>query len=48
MDGNEIRHRSHGDIMLEREESSRERAMATSRRKKKQEAKQTGVPDLKA
>jgi hypothetical protein len=47
MDGNEIRRRSHGDILLEREESGRESNGNIKKMGKQQEGKQTGVRDEK-
>ena len=49
MDGNEMRHISHGDMLLEREELGRESNGNIKKKGKKQEAKKQtwGVTDLK-
>ena len=47
MDGNEMRHRGHGDMLLEREESGRESNGNIKKERQQWEAKQTGVTDLK-
>ena len=47
MEWNDIRHRSHEDILLKREESGRESNGNIKKERQQWEAKQTGVTDLK-
>ena len=47
MDWNDIRHRSHEDILLEREESGRESKSNIKNERQQREAKQTGAMDVK-
>jgi hypothetical protein len=47
MDWNDIQHRSHEDILLEREESGKKSKGNMKKERQQREAKQTGVTDLK-
>jgi hypothetical protein len=47
MDWNDIRHRSHGHILLNKEESGRESKGNSKKIGRQREAKQTGITDVK-